>query len=129
MVLSRKVWPEDRLIQVLFRRPSQWSKFPFIQKLSVVILWVKISSIKSLFVLYFNYFANLINEIFSLRYFPSSWKSIVKFSTCKPGEDRALAKSYRPGFLLDVLNRLVEHNFMTHHQQFYTVHLEQFHQA
>ncbi|GFV49688.1 RNA-directed DNA polymerase from mobile element jockey [Trichonephila clavipes] len=44
----------------------------------------------------------------TLRYFPKSWKTAVVVPILKPGENSALAESYRHISLLPVLSKLAE---------------------
>ncbi|GFT45608.1 RNA-directed DNA polymerase from mobile element jockey [Trichonephila clavipes] len=51
---------------------------------------------------------NIVNNTLTLRYFPKSWKTVVVVPILKPGQNSALAESYRPISLLPVLSKLAE---------------------
>ncbi|GFV39436.1 probable RNA-directed DNA polymerase from transposon X-element [Trichonephila clavipes] len=52
--------------------------------------------------------ANIINNMFKLRYFPNAWKTAVVIPILKPGKIPKLAESYRPISLLPILSKLAE---------------------
>lgn len=64
--------------------------------------------IKNLSLIAINYFTTLIHAMFSIGYFPNSWKCAKVIAIPKPGKDNSIPNNNRPISLLSGLSKLVE---------------------
>ena len=77
-------------------------------------------------VTYYTLLSNLINAIFKFRHFLSFWKHANITPIRKPGEDLAVARSYRQVSLLPAFGKITEHIFLLRLQRLYTDMPQQF---